>query len=242
MGNIGFYKRATRPVVVTYGSEMVDGSKLSAAYPVHGGTATTIYSGEPVYVKGANGSNTSYVPNTIEYFKVGDEGVTPTANTPVAWAFTDSNSFDVLGSGKLKGIPVEDKFEIATAFYDASKVYHVGDNLFVAKGYLHVDANGNSTVNTTAEGGQPVGIVTNDTPVSNGTYAVVGTVTRGEVLLDNNQPVAIASGVGVDINGGVVKTGGEGVVKGGQRQWTNDTGSKTVLVFETNWGKSVTVA
>lgn len=241
MGNIGFYKRATRPVVVTYGSEMVDGSKLSAAYPVHGGTATTIYSGEPVYVAGATGTNTPYVPNTIEYFKVGDADITPTENTPVAWAFTDSNSFDVLGSGKLKGVPVEDKFEIATAFYDASKVYSVGDPLFVASAYLHVDANGNSVINSTAAGGQLVGIVTNAAPAEAGTYAVVGTVTRGEVLLDNNQPVAIEAGVGVDINGGVVKTGGEGVVKGGQRQWTNDTGSKTVLVFETNWGKTVTV-
>ena len=148
----------------------------------------------------------------------------------------------MLGSGKLKGIPVEDKFEIATAFYDASKVYSVGDPLFVALAYLHVDANGNSTIDSTSTGGQPVGIVTNATPAAAGTYAVVGTVTRGEVLLDNNQPVAIEGGVGVDINGNVTKTGGEGVVKGGQRQWTNDTGSKTVLVFETNWGKTVTVA
>ena len=225
MGNIGFYKRATRPVVVTYGSEMVDGSKLSAAYPVNANA--TVYSGEPVFVGGASGTaGYGYASNEIKYFKVGDTDITVTENTPVAWAFTDSNSLDVVASGKLKGVPVEDKFEIATPFYDSTKVYKVGDPLFVAQGYLHVDANGNSVVNTTSANGQAVGIVTNEQPAAgdaDATYAVVGTVTRGEVLLDNN--------------GGVVSSNGEGLIKGGQRQWTNDTGSKTVLVFETNWGQ-----
>lgn len=255
MGNLGYYKRATRPITVTYGSEMVDGSKLSAAYPVK--DKAMIYSGEPMYVNNTSGSTDpskgfTYTSNGLEYVKVGDSGVTTTAKTPVAWAFTDSNSFDVLGSGKLKGVPVEDKFEIATPFYDQTQVYNVGDHLYVVKGYLHLDTNGDSLIskNSTETGYTAitpivVGMVTNQLPTATSSkqeLAVVGTVTRGEIQLENNAPLTAIDG-SIDINGSYVSTeGSKGLVTGGPRQWINDTGSKTVLMFETNWGKIDEVA
>ena len=252
MGNIGITSRASKMLQIVKGSELVSGIKQTAAYNI---PASKVYSGEPIIASMNAGTNVGDA-NTFAFAKLATNTVNQ--GDPVYFAFTDSDSFDCVASGKLLGISVLDTYELQTPLFNIAVNFEPGDKLIVvAGGKLVKDSAGNVAVQastyTLGTGETQLATVAylDKLPATAGTYDVVGTVTEGTILLKNNAAVAGASGIGssgsyvgpVDPSG-YVNSGStlDGVVTGGPALWTEATGSKYVLQFATTWQPGVVVS
>lgn len=253
MGNIGITSRASKMLQIVKGSELVSGIKQTAAYAI---PASKVFSGEPIIASMTEGTSVGDA-NTFAFAKL----TTGTINKgdPIYFAFTDSDSFDCVASGKLLGISVLDTYELQTPLFNIATNFQPGDKLTVVTGgKLVKDTSGNVAVHASSYSVQSGETLLADNvsyldklSATPGTYDIVGTVTEGTILLKNNAAVAGASGIGssgsyvgpVDPSG-YVNSGStlDGVVTGGPALWTEATGSKYVLQFATTWQPGVVVS
>lgn len=238
MGNIGYCTRGTRMLQIVKGSDLVSGIKQTAAYKVGN---KTIFSGEVIYAtKNANGE--------LAWAKEG-------TSAPF-FAFTDSDSFDVIASGSLLGISVLDTYELQTPLFDEAQAYTPGAALYVGTANLYknsktgdvvcsseapkkdlVDGDEWEQVNDT---NKTVNCVTS---VKGTNTDVIGYVTEGVVQLKGNANVAAVN----DATGAVKSVYLDGyqdseklssVVTGGPSLYTEASGSKYVLQFATAYKKA----
>ena len=231
MGNIGYCTRGTRMLQIVKGSDLVSGVKQTAAYKVGN---DTIFSGEVIYANKANGE--------IKWAKTGD-------SAPF-FAFTDSDSFDVIAAGSLLGISVLDTYELQTPLFDEAQVYNTGDALYVGTtANLWKNTKTGDVVCSSVEptkqladdgewkqvNSEQVNCVTNA-----GSGDVIGYVTEGIVQLKGNTNVAAVNDASSAVNsvyldGYQDATKLSSVVTGGPSLYTEASGSKYVLQFATAW-------
>ena len=231
MGNIGYCTRGTRMLQIVKGSDLVSGVKQTAAYKVGN---NTIFSGEVIYAK----KNTN---GELEWAKTG-------SSAPF-FAFTDSDSFDVIAAGSLLGISVLDTYELQTPLFDEAQAYTPGAALYVGTANLYKNSKTGDVVCSSVtpdkslvdddeweqvnDTGKTVNCVTSTKGTGAGAN-VVGYVTEGVVQLKGNVNVAATSGnVYLD---GYTETGKDSsLVTGGPSLYTEASGSKYVLQFATAW-------
>lgn len=245
MGNIGYCTRGTRMLQIVKGSDLVSGIKQTAAYKVGN---DTIFSGEVIYaVKNTNGE--------LEWTK------TKTTSSAPFFAFTDSDSFDVIAAGSLLGISVLDTFELQTPLFDEEQVYTPGAALYVGTANLWKNTKTGDVVCSTVKPTKtlvgdvanvadewakvntegPVNCVTSDG--TEGTDDVIGYVTEGVVQLKGNVNVAAVNDAAgamksVYLDGYQDSTKLSSVVTGGPSLYTEASGSKYVLQFATAYKKA----
>lgn len=238
MGNIGIKTRGTKMLQIVKGSDLVSGIKQTAVYKV-AADAPKIFSGEPIYVKSKDTSGGWPDP---EYEWVQDS---TGAGKTVYFAFTDSDSFDVIASGKLMGISSLDTFELQTPFFDHSETFAPGDKLMVKEGVICEGPDGFIVVSGEASPQTPAGYkIVPGSPTVNCLAKATGAdfcgiVTKGVVVLKGNEPVgltanSVAASVGPE--GYVIKedaTYPDLATVGGPALWTEASGSKYVLQFAT---------
>lgn len=239
-GNLGMKVRKTRMMDIVKGSELVTGSKQTTAQKFN--SAVKFFSGEPMVLK-ATGTGTAgqYVDADLEWAKI--DASFATTPTPVYWAFTDSDSFDVQASHKLLGISVLDTFELRTPFYDTNVAqYNPGDALTVKAGIMCAE-DGNpipeykAVSGTSAPSGftqvsdyGTVGVVTKAAEGD----PIVGYVTLGEVQCQGDQPMAMGS-ASFPNNQGSGAAIDNSVITGGPRVYTEATNTHYVLQFSTHY-------
>lgn len=232
MGNIGYCTRGTRMLQIVKGSDLVSGIKQTAAYKVGN---DTIFSGEVIYANKANGE--------IKWAKTGD-------SAPF-FAFTDSDSFDVIAAGSLLGISVLDTYELQTPLFDEAQVYNTGDALYVGTANLYKNSKTGDVVCSSVkpakslvdddeweqvnDTGKTVNCVTSKAGTD-----VIGYVTEGIVQLKGNANVAAVNDTedavnSVYLDGYQAATKLSSVVTGGPSLYTEASGSKYVLQFATAW-------
>lgn len=239
MGNIGIKTRGTKMLQIVKGSDLVSGIKQTAVYKV-AADAPKIFSGEPIYVKSKTNSGGWPDP---EYEWVQDS---TGAGKTVYFAFTDSDSFDVIASGKLMGISSLDTFELQTPFFDHSETFAPGDKLTVKTGIICQGPDGFIVVSGTDAPETPAGYTqVPGSPTVNclakvtASEAVCGIVTKGVVVLKGNEPVGLTENTdpaSVGPEGYVIKedaTYPDLATVGGPALWTEASGSKYVLQFAT---------
>ena len=231
MGNINYCARGTRMLQIVKGSDLVSGNKQTAAYKVVGDEK--IISGEPIYAT-----------------KSGNEMVwtkTATGASAPFFAFTDSDSFDVIASGSLLGISVLDTYELQTPLFLDSDDLKPGAPLTVKTGGYLKKVNGDIVVTKEQTDSIP-GVTVNYVALADTTGdAIVGYVTEGVVELKGNANVVAVNdvvdptGATTDINS-VYLDGYQdssrlsSVVTGGPSLYTEASKSKSVLQFATAWG------
>lgn len=238
MGNIGIKTRGTKMLQIVKGSDLVSGIKQTSVYKVAAGTPK-IFSGEPIYVQSSD--NTGGWPDPEEWVKT-----SPGAGSTVYFAFTDSDSFDVIASGKLMGISTLDTFELQTPFFDHSATFKPGDKLTVKAGIICEGPDGFIVVSGTDAPETPAGYTqVPGSPAVNcltkvtGAEEVCGVVTKGVVVLKGNEPVGLTANsdpASVGPEGYVIKedaTYPDLATVGGPALWTEASGSKYVLQFAT---------
>lgn len=241
MGNIGIKTRGTKMLQIVKGSDLVSGIKQTSVYKV-AATTPKIFSGEPIYVQSSD--NTGGWPDPeYEWVKT-----SPGAGSTVYFAFTDSDSFDVIASGKLMGISTLDTFELQTPFFDHSATFKPGDKLTVKAGIICEGPDGFIVVSGTDAPETPEGYTqVQGSPAVNcltkvtGAEEVCGVVTKGVVVLKGNEPVdltenTVAASVGPEgyvIKEGTGTTYSDLATVGGPALWTEASGSKYVLQFAT---------
>ena len=252
MGNIGYCTRGTRMLQIVKGSDLVSGIKQTAAYKVG---SNTIFSGEVIYATKSG--------NEMVWVKSDDNGDKEKLSISAPFfAFTDSDSFDVIASGSLLGISVLDTYELQTPLFDESQVYNPGDALYVGTANLWKNTetgdvvcssvkpekslvNGDVWKKVNTEG--TVNCVTS--AGTKGTDDVIGYVTEGVVQLKGNVNVAAVNDTAAtDQDPAVVNsayldgyqdpTKLSSVVRGGPSLYTEASGSKYVLQFATGYKKA----
>lgn len=233
MGNIGYCTRGTRMLQIVKGSDLVSGVKQTAAYKVEDGFSC--FSGEPlVATKKFEGAS----QDAMVWEKASNK-----SKTPVFFAFTDSDSFDVIAAGSLLGISTLDTFELQTPLFDETKTYTTGDPLTIAEADLYKNMKSGDVVCSSSvptvdaanwkKLDKGVTVVTN--AVADGD-AIVGYVTEGVVTLKKN--IAVDQGTKNDVYlDGYVREDVPAQVKivGGPALYTEASGSKYVLQFATAW-------
>lgn len=238
MGNIGIKTRGTKMLQIVKGSDLVSGIKQTAVYKV-AADAPKIFSGEPIYVKSSANSG-GWPDPEYEWVKT-----SPGEGSTVYFAFTDSDSFDVIASGKLMGISTLDTFELQTPFFDHSVTFAPGDKLTVKSGIICEGPDGFIVVSGTSAPQTPTGytivpgLTVNCLAKVEADEEVCGIVTKGVVVLKGNEPVgltanSVAASVGPE--GYVIKedaTYPDLATVGGPALWTEASGSKYVLQFAT---------
>lgn len=239
MGNIGIKTRGTKMLQIVKGSDLVSGIKQTAVYKV-AADAPKIFSGEPIYVKSKTNSG-GWPDPEYEWVKT-----SPGEGSTVYFAFTDSDSFDVIAAGKLMGISTLDTFELQTPFFDHSETFAPGDKLTVKTGVICEGPDGFIVVSGTSAPQTPAGYtIVSGSPTVNclakvtADEEVCGIVTKGVVALKGNEPVgltanSVAASVGPE--GYVIKedaTYPDLATVGGPALWTEASGSKYVLQFAT---------
>lgn len=244
---------------IVKGCNLTDASKQTAAFKLAGGS---VLSGEPMIVERSAGSNVGD-PETVSYNKATSDNANK--GYPVAFAFTDSDSFDVVAAGSILGISALDTFELQTALYNAAVTYTPGTELVVkTDGILVKNAGGDVFVvpsGTSVSGFTQIPDISGiayvtPLPATAGDYDIVGTVTEGVVTLKGNVAVAKAAinnpgfwGASIDPEGYVsVQTSSsedpriDNTITGGPVLWTEATKTKEVLQFATTWKRQVTVS
>ena len=241
MGNIGYCTRGTRMLQIVKGSDLVSGIKQTAAYKVGN---NTIFSGEVIYANKANGE--------ITWAKTGD-------SAPF-FAFTDSDSFDVIAAGSLLGISVLDTYELQTPLFDESQVYNTGDALYVGQADLYKNTKTGDVVCSTVpptkslvddddwekvnDSTKKINCVTNAASEEEGANTdIIGYVTEGVVQLKGNVNVDAVNDAAdamksVYLDGYQDSTKLSSVVTGGPSLYTEASGSKYVLQFATGYKKA----
>lgn len=240
MGNIGIKTRGTKMLQIVKGSDLVSGIKQTSVYKV-AATTPKIFSGEPIYVQSSANSG-GWPDPEYEWVKT----ISPVKGKTVYFAFTDSDSFDVIASGKLMGISTLDTFELQTPFFDHSVAFAPGDKLTVTSGIICEGPDGFIVVSGTSAPQTPAGytIVSGSPAVNCLTKAeaddeICGIVTKGVVVLKGNEPVsqtADTAAASVGPEGYVIKEGStypDSATVGGPALWTEASGSKYVLQFAT---------
>ena len=220
MGNIGYCTRGTRMLQIVKGSDLVSGMKQTAAYKVGD---EKIISGEPIFAKKDG--------NTIKWTKE-NSGSAP------FFAFTDSDSFDVIAAGSLLGISVLDTFELQTPLF-VGNTFNPGDALTVGEAVIVKECD-NFKVVEPSDGvkGFPVNCVKR---VAEGDEAdIIGYVTEGIVELKGNLDVDVLKDKGTAVNGVYLDGYVDGnkkseILTGGPSLYTEASGSKFVLQFSTAW-------
>lgn len=239
MGNIGIKTRGTKMLQIVKGSDLVSGIKQTSVYKVAASTPK-IFSGEPIYVQSSD--NSGGWPNPeYEWVKT-----SPGKGSTVYFAFTDSDSFDVIASGKLMGISTLDTFELQTPFFDHSVVFDPGDKLTVKSGIICEGPDGFIVVSGTSAPQTPSGytqvpgnITVNCLVKAEEDDDICGIVTKGVVVLKGNEPVGLTANsdpASVGPEGYVIKedaTYPDLATVGGPALWTEASGSKYVLQFAT---------
>ena len=211
---------------IVKGSDLVSGNKQTAAYKV--GEDVKIISGEPIYAT-----------------KSGNEMVwtkTATGASAPFFAFTDSDSFDVIASGSLLGISVLDTYELQTPLFLDSEAIKPGAPLTVKSGGYLKKVDGNIEVTTESTDAIP-GVTVNYVAVATGSDAVIGYVTEGVVQLKGNAGVSVltdgkspATAInGVYLDGYVDGNKKSEILTGGPSLYTEASKSKFVLQFATAW-------
>lgn len=231
MGNIGYCTRGTRMLQIVKGSDLVSGVKQTAAYKV--GDGVKIISGEPIYATKSG--------NEMVWTKTATDASAP------FFAFTDSDSFDVIAAGSLLGISVLDTFELQTPLFLDSDDIKPGVALTVKSGGYLKKVDGNIEVTTTSGTDTIPGVTVNYVAVAEAGDAIIGYVTEGVVQLKGNADVAAVNDTANDVNS-VYLDGYQdsdklsSVVTGGPSLYTEASKSKFVLQFATAWGSSVPAA
>ena len=224
MGNIGYCTRGTRMLQIVKGSDLVSGVKQTAAYKV--GDDVKIISGEPIYAT-----------------KSGNEMVwtkDATGASAPFFAFTDSDSFDVIAAGSLLGISVLDTYELQTPLFLDSDKIKPGVALTVKSGGYLKKVDGNIEVTTVKAGSIPEVTVNYVDVAEEGKDAIIGYVTEGVVQLKGNVDVAAKEGSNTQYIDGYIRTDkvSEQVI-GGPSLYTEASKSKYVLQFATAWKPAV---
>ena len=219
-GDIGFYQKPTRDLMIVTGSQLANSSKQTLSIPNgvdESGSEILYYSGQPLWVTNGTVVNTGEVIDGVNYQDTElSWTLTPQKNKPVYFAFYDSDEY--MAADKYMGISTLDNFELQTPFFDTSKVYTNGAAL-TAKSVASAasQAIGNKprvgdVVVTLAEEGDDI----------------IGYVTKGVVSV-NGSNFDGAAGTKV------VNSAGKEYITGGPAIWTENSLTNTVLQFATKF-------
>lgn len=228
MGNIGYCTRGTRMLQIVKGSDLVSGIKQTAAYKV--GDDVKILSGEPIYATKSG--------NEMVWTKTATDASAP------FFAFTDSDSFDVIAAGSLLGISVLDTYELQTPLFLDSDDIKPGVALTVKSGGYLKKVNGDIEVTTTSGADTIPGVTVNYVAVAEDGDVIIGYVTEGVVQLKGNVNVAAVNDAegamkSVYLDGYQDSAKLSSVVTGGPSLYTEASKSKLVLQFATAWKPAV---
>ena len=222
-GQSGWNARPTRRLYIVNGSKLVTAEKQQAFLR----PAEVITSGEVV--------NRAWSSDEEVFSKAA-----ASTATAVYFANADSSDWDVQACGKLPAIYAGDDFEIQTPFFDSESTtdYVAGTPLYIKSVTINGEAYSGVTSDASV-GGPIVGIVSKGI-INLGSYANI----NANVAYNNSgeaQPTGAALSTGAytyqnaHIGMDAAATVNNGVINGGPRVWTNDTGSQYVLQFYTKY-------